>query len=167
MLQLLQSREKFICLSYEDLKVHLQNILEISDTFIPTRVSTNYVRLTLFPFSLLGKSTKWLYVEPSNSIITWDDLANKFLILYIPSDKASRLHCEILNFKQKPNVDFYHAQDMFKSLVKYFLHLQQMNEVLFHNLVLALDHSTKILIDSSIVSQDFENTYDELYNILN
>ena len=42
-------------LSHEDPTSHIQNIFEISDTYIPTVGNKNYVRLTLFPFCLLGE----------------------------------------------------------------------------------------------------------------
>lgn len=85
MVQLLHNIRKFMGLSHEDPQVHLQNFLEISDTFIPTRVSTNYVRLTLFPFTVLGEAKKWLNTEPLNPITTWVDMTKKLFIQLFPS----------------------------------------------------------------------------------
>ncbi|KAK4724157.1 hypothetical protein R3W88_026936 [Solanum pinnatisectum] len=79
MVQLIHSMGQFIDLPYEDPQIHIRNFLEISDTSIPTGVSSNYVRLTLFPHSVLGAARQWLNVEPPNSITTWDYLAKKFL----------------------------------------------------------------------------------------
>jgi len=43
-------------LPHEDPQVHILNFLEISDNHILTVVSSDYVRLTILPFSLLGES---------------------------------------------------------------------------------------------------------------
>ncbi|XP_049399876.1 uncharacterized protein LOC125863958 [Solanum stenotomum] len=68
---------KFTGLSHKDPIVHIQNFLEISDTYTPTGVNEDYVRLTLLPFSLLGEAKIWLNSKPGNSITTWNDLAQK------------------------------------------------------------------------------------------
>jgi len=61
----------------------------------------DYVRLTLFPFSLLGEVKGWLNSEPGNSITTWNDLAQKFLIRFFPFGKIAKLRSDILSFSQK------------------------------------------------------------------
>jgi len=70
MVHLIHSMGKFISLPHEDHQVHIRNFLEISDTYITNGVSSDYVRLTLFPFSLLGAARQWLNTEPRNSITT-------------------------------------------------------------------------------------------------
>ncbi|XP_059285191.1 uncharacterized protein LOC132038555 [Lycium ferocissimum] len=99
-IQLLHSSRKFTGLSYEDLQRHIQTFLEIADTFIAT-VSANYVRLMLFPFSLLGKAESWLLAKPTKSFTSWDDLARKFLTRFFPPGKKARLRKEIISFRQK------------------------------------------------------------------
>ena len=78
--QILHSNGQFTGLSYKDPTIHIQNFHEISDTYTPTRENKDYVRLTLLPFSLLGEAKRWLNSDPTNSITTWNDLAQKFLI---------------------------------------------------------------------------------------
>ncbi|XP_049381186.1 uncharacterized protein LOC125845688 [Solanum stenotomum] len=87
MVQLLHTNRQFTGLSHEDPRVHIQNFLEISDTYTLTGVNYDYVRPTLFPFSLLGVAKRWLNSVPANSITTWDDLARKF-----KADKLWRRH---------------------------------------------------------------------------
>jgi len=74
--------------------------LEISDTYIPAGVDTDYVRLTLFSFSLIGEAKRWLYAEPPLSITSWKDLAQNLLIRLFPSRKTVSLISD-LSFKQK------------------------------------------------------------------
>ncbi|XP_055826345.1 uncharacterized protein LOC129894714 [Solanum dulcamara] len=75
MVELLHSNGQFTGLPHEDPQVHIQNFLDISDTYTPNGVSPDYVRLTLFPFSLLEEAKRWLKSEPPNSITSWNDLA--------------------------------------------------------------------------------------------
>ena len=53
MVQLLCSNGQFTDLPHEDPQIHHRNFIEITDTYILTRDSLNYVWLTLFPYSLL------------------------------------------------------------------------------------------------------------------
>ncbi|KAK4721325.1 hypothetical protein R3W88_011558 [Solanum pinnatisectum] len=76
MIQILHSNGQFTGLPCEDPQIHLRNFLDITDTYILTGVSSGYVRLMLFLYSLLGAARRWLDSEPPNSITTWDYLAN-------------------------------------------------------------------------------------------
>ncbi|KAK4706725.1 hypothetical protein R3W88_033689 [Solanum pinnatisectum] len=76
MVQLLHTNGQFTGLAHEDPIVHIQNFLEISDIYTPAVVNVDYVRLTLFPVSLLGEAKRWLNSEPANSITSWNDLGN-------------------------------------------------------------------------------------------
>ena len=165
--QLLHTSGQFCGQSHEDPQVHLQNFLEISDTFTPTGVSTDYMRMTLFPFSLMGEAKRWLTSEPPNSITTWDGLARKFLIRFFPSGKTTKLRSQILSFEQKPGENLYQAWDIFKSLLIGCPHHHQTNEVLVHTFIEGLELNTKILLDSAAGGQALEKTYTELFTLLN
>lgn len=158
MVQLLISNRQFAELSYQDPQLYLQNFIELTDTFIPTRVSLDCVRMTLFPHSLLGEAKRQLNADPTNSITSWDDLARKFLIRFFLSGKTARLRSEIVSFKQKPYENLNHAWECFNALLQDCLHQQQSNEVLAHTFVKALDHNTKILLDIVIGGQELELT---------
>ena len=47
----------------EDANAHLQNLLELCDTVVIRGVTTDVIKLCLFPFSLLGKAKPWFYKE--------------------------------------------------------------------------------------------------------
>lgn len=99
MMQFLINSGQFAALSHEDPQAHLYIIIDLTDTFIPIKVSTDYVKLTLFPHSHLGEAKIWLNVESANSITSWDDLARKFLIRFFQSSKTTRHRCDIVSFK--------------------------------------------------------------------
>ncbi|KAH0636010.1 hypothetical protein KY285_035711 [Solanum tuberosum] len=88
-----------------------------NDNYTPTGVNEDYVRLTLFPFCLLGEAKRWLNSDPTNFITTWDDLAQKFLIRFFASGKIAKLRSDILSFRQKGREDLYQAWDRFKSML--------------------------------------------------
>ena len=98
--RILHTNRQFTGLPHEDPQIHLRNFVDITDTYIPIGVSSDYVRLMLFPYSLLGAARRWLDSEPPNSITTWDYLAKKFLSRLFPSKKTAKLRSEIVSFTQ-------------------------------------------------------------------
>ncbi|XP_070055404.1 uncharacterized protein [Nicotiana tomentosiformis] len=78
-------------LPHEDPQQHILNFFEISDTYITNGVTQEYVKLRLFPFSMLGKAKRWLKTEPANSIISWNGLARKILARFFPSGKTVKI----------------------------------------------------------------------------
>lgn len=163
----MRTNGEFTGLSHEDPIVHIQNFLKISDTYTPAGVNVDYVRLTLFPFSLLGEAKRWLNSESANSITFWDDLAQKFLIRFFPSGKAAKLRSDILSFRQKGEENLYQAWNRFKLMLMSCPYHHQANEVLVHTFIKGLESNTKILLDSAAGDQALEKTYAELFTLLN
>ncbi|XP_059290555.1 uncharacterized protein LOC132044083 [Lycium ferocissimum] len=113
------------------------------------RVTKEYVRLTLFPFSLLGNASNWLLAEPANSITSWDDLATKFLT------------------RQKSGENLYQAWERFKGLLRDCPHHHQTNEVLVHTFIESLDAQHKSSLDTAAGGQALDLSYEELFTLLN
>ncbi|XP_075074787.1 uncharacterized protein LOC142162341 [Nicotiana tabacum] len=149
MIQLLHANGQFMGLPHEDPQHHILNFLEISDTYITNGVTPDYVRLTLFPFSLLGEAKRWLKAEPANSITTWNDLARKFLERFFPSGKTAKIRSEIVAFKQKAGESLYSAWERFKGLLRDYPHHNQTNEVLAHTFIEGLHFEKKIVVDAA------------------
>ncbi|GJS77314.1 hypothetical protein Tco_0727195 [Tanacetum coccineum] len=53
---------------------HIRRFMKITQTIKLNNVSSDVVKLLLFPFSLEGAARTWLEKEPPNSITTWNDL---------------------------------------------------------------------------------------------
>nr|XP_016464202.1 PREDICTED: uncharacterized protein LOC107787183 [Nicotiana tabacum] len=134
-------------LPHEDPQQHILNFLEISDTYITNGVTPDYVRLTLFSFSLLGEVKRWLKGEPTNSITSWNDLARKFLARFFPSGKTAKIRSKIVAFKQKAGESLYSAWERFKGLLRDCPYHNQTNEVLAHTFIEGLHPETKIMVD--------------------
>ncbi|XP_060202088.1 uncharacterized protein LOC132630527 [Lycium barbarum] len=167
MIQLLHSSGKFTGMSHEDPQRHIHTFLQIVDTFATGRVTKEYMRLTLFPFSLLGNVSNWLLAEPANSITTWDDLATKFLTRFFPPAKTARLRREIMSFRQKNGENLYQAWERFKGLLRDCPHHHQTNEVLAHTFIESLNAQHKSLLDTVAGGQTLDLSYGELFTLLN
>ncbi|KAK4721421.1 hypothetical protein R3W88_011654 [Solanum pinnatisectum] len=166
MIQILYSNGQFTGLPREDPQIHLRNFLDITDTYIPIGVSSDYVRLMLFLYSLLGAARRWLDSEPPNSITTWDYLAKKFLSRFFPSKKTAKLRSELLSFTQNQGEDMYQAWACFKQMLNACPHHMQTNKVLAHTFFEGLDYNARVLLNSAVGGQALAKTCEELFNLL-
>ncbi|XP_060177854.1 uncharacterized protein LOC132607793 [Lycium barbarum] len=166
MIHLLHSSRQFTGISHEDPQRHIHTFLQIVDTFATGRVTKEYVRLTLFPFSLLGNASNWFLAEPTNSITTWDDLATKFLTRFFPPAKTARLRREIMSFMHKNGENLYQAWERFKGLLRDCPHHHQTNEVLAHTFIEILDAQHKSSLNTAAGGQALDLSYEELFTLL-
>ena len=58
----------------------------------------DFIKLRLFPFSLLGKAKQWFYKE--KDINTWDTCSKAFLTKFFPLGKTNALRGKISSFTQ-------------------------------------------------------------------
>ncbi|XP_060183225.1 uncharacterized protein LOC132613198 [Lycium barbarum] len=131
MIQLLHSSGQFTGMSHEDPQRHIRTFLQIVDTFATGRVTKEYVRLTLFPFSLLGNATK-----------------------------TARPRREIMSFRQKNRENLYQAWERFKGLLRDCPHHHQTNEVLAHTFIESLDAQHKSSLDTAEEGRFTQSTPD-------
>ncbi|XP_075074576.1 uncharacterized protein LOC142162155 [Nicotiana tabacum] len=167
MVQLIQSTGLFVVLPHEDPQSHIQNFLEITDTYNYPNVSKDYIRLTLFPFSLIGEAKEWLNKEPANSIRTWDDLARKFIIKFFPTKKTKVLRSQILGFEQRAGETLRQAWERYKKMLRDCPHHCQTYEVLGHTFVDGLDDASKMNLDSACGGSCTARPYSEIQSLLN
>ncbi|KAK4717940.1 hypothetical protein R3W88_016278 [Solanum pinnatisectum] len=166
MVHILHSNGQFTGLPHEDPQIHRRTFIEITNTYIPIGVSSDYVRLTLFPYSLLGAVRHWLDSEPPNSITTWDDLAKKFPSRFFPSKKTAKLRGEIINFVQKQGEDIYQAWARFKQMLNSCPHHMKTNEVLAQTFFEGLDYNACALLNSAAGGQALSITSEEFFALL-
>nr|GEW22379.1 reverse transcriptase domain-containing protein [Tanacetum cinerariifolium] len=79
-------------------------------------VPNDAIKLMLFPYSLKGAARIWYEKEPPKSIITWDDLVNKFVNQFFPPSKTTHLKNEISRFTQRFEERVGEAWDRFKEM---------------------------------------------------
>nr|GEW18404.1 reverse transcriptase domain-containing protein [Tanacetum cinerariifolium] len=81
-------------------------------------VPNDVIKLMMFPYSLEGNARVWYDKEPPNSILTWEDLINKFVNQFFPSLKTTHLKNEISRFTQRFEETFGEAWKRFKEMLR-------------------------------------------------
>nr|GEX94471.1 hypothetical protein [Tanacetum cinerariifolium] len=87
-------------------------------TFKYMDVPNDAIKLMLFLYSLEGAARIWYEKEPPNSILTWDDLVNKFVNQFFPPYKTTHLKNDISHFTQRFKETFGEAWEHFKELLR-------------------------------------------------
>ncbi|GJT77729.1 reverse transcriptase domain-containing protein [Tanacetum coccineum] len=121
LLQLVQANP-FHGFERENLHTHINNFKRITSTLKFRDVTNDVIKLMMFPYSLEGAARVWYDKEPSNSILTWDDLVNKFVNQFFPPSKTTHLKNEISQFTQKFEATFGEAWEQFKEMLRARLH---------------------------------------------
>nr|GEV51186.1 reverse transcriptase domain-containing protein [Tanacetum cinerariifolium] len=81
-------------------------------------VPNDAIKLMLFPYSIEGAARIWYEKEPPNSILTWDDLVNKFVNQFFPPSKTTHLKNEISRFTQRFEKTVGEAWERFKEMLR-------------------------------------------------
>nr|GEV19579.1 DNA-directed DNA polymerase [Tanacetum cinerariifolium] len=95
LLQLVQTN-KFHNFERDNPHTHISNFKRMTSTLKYRDVPNDAIKLMLFPYSLEGAARIWYEKEPSNSILTWDNLVNKFVNQFFPPSKTTHLKMKSL-----------------------------------------------------------------------
>nr|GEV73189.1 reverse transcriptase domain-containing protein [Tanacetum cinerariifolium] len=117
LLQLVQAN-KFHGFERDNPHTHISNFKRMTATLKYMDVSNDAIKLMLFPYSLEGDARIWYEKEPPNSILTWDDLVNKFVNQFFPPFKTTHLKNKISRFTQRFEETFGEAWDRFKEMIR-------------------------------------------------
>nr|GEW14003.1 reverse transcriptase domain-containing protein [Tanacetum cinerariifolium] len=96
---------------------HISNFKRMTATLRYRDVPNDAIKLMLFSYSLEGAARIWYEKEPPNSILTWDDLVNKFVNHFFPPSKTTHLKNDS-RFTQRFEETFGEAWDHFKEMFK-------------------------------------------------
>ncbi|KAH9801229.1 hypothetical protein KPL71_000949 [Citrus sinensis] len=166
MFQMLQTVGQFNGLPSEDPHLHLKLFLEVSDAFKIAGASQEPLRLILFPFSLIDRARAWLNSLPPDSITTWSDLADKFLLKYFPPTKNAKLRNEITSFHQLEDESLCDAWERFKELLRKCHHHGISCCIQLETFYNGLNPSTRLMVDASANGALLSKSYNEAYEIL-
>nr|GEX75580.1 reverse transcriptase domain-containing protein [Tanacetum cinerariifolium] len=73
----------------ENPHTHINNFKRITSTLKFRDVPNDVLKLMMFPYSLEGYAKVWYDKDPPNSILTWEDLVNKFVNQFFPPSKTT------------------------------------------------------------------------------
>nr|GEV61627.1 reverse transcriptase domain-containing protein [Tanacetum cinerariifolium] len=102
----------------ENPHTRINNFKRITSTLKFRDVLNDVIKLMMFPYSLEGNARVWYDKEPPNSILTWEDLVNKFLNQFFPPSKTTHLKNEISRFTQRFEETFGEAWERFKEMLR-------------------------------------------------
>nr|GEX12134.1 reverse transcriptase domain-containing protein [Tanacetum cinerariifolium] len=115
--QLVQTN-KFHGFERDNPHTHISNFKRMTSTLKYRDVPNDAIKLMLFPYSLEGAASIWYDKEPPNSILTWDDLVNKFVNQFFPPSNTTHLKNEIFHFTHKFKETFGVAWERFKEMLR-------------------------------------------------
>nr|GEU75062.1 DNA-directed DNA polymerase [Tanacetum cinerariifolium] len=102
----------------ENPHTHINNFKRITSTLKFRDVSNDVIKLMVFPYSLEGAARVWYVKETPNSILTWDDLVNKFVNHFLPLSKTTHLKNEISRFTRRFEETFGEAWERFMEMLR-------------------------------------------------
>nr|GEW87220.1 reverse transcriptase domain-containing protein [Tanacetum cinerariifolium] len=117
LLQLVQTN-KFHGFERDNPHTHISNFKRMTSTLKYRDVPNDAFKLMLFLYSLEGAARIWYEKEPPNSILTWDDLVNKFVNQFFLPSKTTHLKNEISRFTQRFEETFGEAWEHFKEMLR-------------------------------------------------
>nr|GEU79566.1 reverse transcriptase domain-containing protein [Tanacetum cinerariifolium] len=97
---------------------HINNFKRITSNLKFRDVSNDVIKLMMFPYSLEGSARVWYDKKPPNSILTWEDLVNKFVNQFFPPSKTTHLKNKISRFTQRFEETFGEAWERFKKMLR-------------------------------------------------
>nr|GEU80075.1 DNA-directed DNA polymerase [Tanacetum cinerariifolium] len=117
LLQLVQTN-KFHGFKRDNSHTHISNFKRMTSTLKYRDVPNDAIKLMLFSYSLEGAARIWYEKEPPISILTWDDLVNKFVNQFFPPSKTTHHKNEISRFTQRFKETFGEAWERFKEMLR-------------------------------------------------
>ncbi|XP_061347094.1 uncharacterized protein LOC133292662 [Gastrolobium bilobum] len=166
MFDMLETIGLFNGMPSEDPLLHIKNFMEIAYSFKIQGVTSDALKMKLFPFSLTNKAKAWLNTLQPNSIRRWEDMAEKFLMKFFPHTKAILLRNDIAAFQQYVGETPYKAWDRFKELLQKCPNHGIPEWIQMETFYNGLNNQTRGVVDASTGRALLARTFTEAYEIL-
>ncbi|XP_057548205.1 uncharacterized protein LOC130826652 [Amaranthus tricolor] len=139
---------QFYGLDNEEPVDHLQKFLQACSLQKITGMTDDELYLYLFRFSLAGKAQRW-YNSLPNTITTWAQLSDAFLVKYYPGYKTHDYRVKLYSFSQDAGETFHDAWERFKDYQYMCPHHGIEKEFLMQSFYNGLDNETKRMVDGA------------------
>lgn len=154
----------FTGLDHEESYTHLTKFYEIVGTLGAHEAEEEKVFMRLFPHSLIGKAKEWYLDQPTQTMIGWNALEEKFLDRFFPHDIFMEDKTLIDVFSQGSSESLCEAWEWYKLMLKRCPNHgfdELTHTFIFHN---GLQSQPKILLDAiaggSVMSKSEKNVVD-------
>lgn len=108
--------------SNENLQIHLNKFKSTCNVIKVNGVTSDDLRLHLFPIFLGERLQSWLKLLETGSITNWTQMIKTFLAKYFPPAKTTQYRSRITSFKQKDEESLSDTYDRFKNLEREYPH---------------------------------------------
>ncbi|XP_062100235.1 uncharacterized protein LOC133806120 [Humulus lupulus] len=157
---MLQTVGQFNGMQTDDHHLHHPLFNEVCDSFKLPRFTKDALRLKLFPYSLRDRARTWLNSLPSDSVTTWQELAERFLMKYFPPTKNAKLYNEITSFEQLDKESLYEAWERFKELLQKFPHHGIPHCIQMETFYNGQNAHTRMVVDASLNGRKVAGIHD-------
>ncbi|CAM8902266.1 unnamed protein product [Rhodiola kirilowii] len=117
LIQMVQNNQ-FLGRMNEDPHQHLKRFIQMCNTVKTNGVPPESYYLSLFPFSLSDKASRWLDSHAEGTFTTWDKSAEAFLQQYFPPSKTTHFRNKIISFRSIDGETLYDAWERYKELMR-------------------------------------------------
>ncbi|XP_026434402.1 uncharacterized protein LOC113331971 isoform X2 [Papaver somniferum] len=113
----IQGLPKFYGKENENPYYHIRDFEELCGTMKFKDLADDYLRLSLFPFSLKDKAKSWLNALAPSSVSTWDGMINLFLYKFFHWHKTIAIRQKLNSFSQQEGESLYDYLERFNDLL--------------------------------------------------
>ncbi|XP_061353260.1 uncharacterized protein LOC133308974 [Gastrolobium bilobum] len=166
MFDMLETIGLFNGMPSEDPLFHIKNFMEVADSFKIQGVTSDALKMKLFPYSLTNGAKVWQNTLQPNSIRRLEDMAEKFLMKFFPPTKAIQLRNDIAAFQQYDGETPYEAWDRFKELLQKCPNHGILKWIQMETFYNGLNNQTRGAVDASAEGALLARTFTEAYEIL-
>jgi hypothetical protein len=147
----------------EDPNLHLQEFIQLCQTFNMDGVTQDQMRARLFLFSLLGKALQWFHSQLAETVQNWNTLMKAFMKEYYSPGKTQSLRNKIATFVQYPMETIMEAFKCFNEYTRAVPHHKFSKEDLVQKFYQGLTMASRTIIDASAGGSIIELTPTEAF----
>ncbi|XP_021754597.1 uncharacterized protein LOC110719927 [Chenopodium quinoa] len=152
---------------FENPHEHLKEFLKYCDTIKINGVSQEYIRLKMFPFSLMGAAEHWLNKDvPPGSLTTWNEVTTAFLGRFYNHKKTAEARSKIQSFRQRGGESLCEAWERFKELQRQCPHHGIPNWQVLQTFYGGLSPQSKTSLDAGAGGPIMNKREDEVESII-